>query len=320
MKKSDIFAAVVVEPSFMSKQNLLGKPLDGYLKDELSEIPHAFFDCKKQITRPNCKYFCLLYADMPLVTADMLLSAAESLKRRNIGAIGLGEGYMTREGADAEIKYYAAGEYFLRVNDTSSLNLVYNELKRRRLRRLLESGVTVLGDAEVDFTSQVEKGAVLKGHVRIVGKSLIKSGAVITDSTVEDSEIGENTTVGPYSYVRAGSKIGKNCRIGDFVEVKSSELGVGVKAAHLAYIGNAEVGDGTNVGCGAVFCNYDGIKKHKTSVGKGVFLGANVNLVAPLTVGDGAYVAAGSTITEDLPENCFSIARERQTVKQTKKT
>lgn len=198
--------------------------------------------------------------------------------------------------------------------------MVYNEIRKRAKEKLEKGGVLCFGDAEADFTATIEPGAILCGNVKIKGNSHVCNGAKITDSVIENSRIGENSTVGPFAYVREGSEIGKNCRIGDFVEIKASKLGDGVKVAHLAYVGNAEVGDNVNVGCGAVFCNYDGFKKHKTLVGKGAFIGANVNLVAPLKVGDGAYIAAGSTVTKDLPDGAFCIERTTQQVKQKRKT
>ena len=125
-------------------------------------------------------------------------------------------------------------------------------------------------------------------------------------------------SVGPYARLRRAT-IGEDCRVGDFVEVKNSTLENGVKAAHLSYIGDAAVGERTNVGCGTVFCNYDGKTKHKTTVGCDCFIGANTNLVAPLVVGDKAFIAAGTTVTRDVDEKTFTIGRVRQdTVKSDK--
>ena len=124
-------------------------------------------------------------------------------------------------------------------------------------------------------------------------------------------------SVGPYARLR-GADVGEGCRIGDFVEVKASKLGGGVKAAHLAYIGDASVGEGTNIGCGSVFCNFDGKSKHSTRVGKNCFIGANANLVAPISVGDGAFIAAGTTLTEDVADNTFTVGRVRQNTKNKK--
>ncbi|MDR2090280.1 MAG: hypothetical protein LBP62_01285 [Clostridiales bacterium] len=154
---------------------------------------------------------------------------------------------------------------------------------------------------------------------------IFKDGAKIGDeniavqSNLSGCNIAHRCSVGPFATLREGAEIGSGCRIGDYVEIKKSVLRDGVKSAHLAYIGDAEIGQKTNVGCGTVFANYNGKIKQKTFVGENVFIGANTNLVAPLTVGNNAFIAAGSTITENIPENSFAIARERQIIKERKK-
>ena len=204
-------------------------------------------------------------------------------------------------------------------------------INKRILDRHKKSGVLIYDDNSVfiDFSSHVCSKAVIRPNVTIEGNSYVGCGAFIGEnstlknavigdgcrvlsSTLCDCRVGDGTTVCPYAYLRNGASVGSGCRVGDFVEIKNSRLGNGVKASHLAYIGDADVGDGTNVGCGAVFCNYDGKTKRRSSVGKNVFIGANVNLVAPVTVGDDAFIAAGGTITESVPPNSFVIARSRQ--------
>lgn len=130
--------------------------------------------------------------------------------------------------------------------------------------------------------------------------------------------IGAGSTVGPYAYLRTGSIIGKNCRVGDFTEMKNASLGNGSKMAHLSYLGDADVGENCNVGCGVVFVNYDGKEKHRSTVGNDCFIGSNCNIVAPVTLGKGAYLACGSTLTKDLQSGDFCIARARETIKQNK--
>lgn len=185
----------------------------------------------------------------------------------------------------------------------------------------------------IESTVELGYGAVIYPMVSISGKSSVGKGATIysftdlTDTVVGENsdvrstyavgaKIGSRTTVGPFACLRSGSVIGDDCRVGDYVEVKNSVLGNGVKSAHLAYIGDAEVGDGTNVGCGTVFANYNGKIKQRTKVGKNVFIGCNANLIAPLDIGDGAYIAGGSTVTEDLEPDSFCIARSRQYTKR----
>ena len=136
--------------------------------------------------------------------------------------------------------------------------------------------------------------------------------AEIVQSVVVGSHVGEGTHIGPFSYVRPGSSIGPHCRIGDFVEIKNSNIGAYTAAAHLAYIGDADIADNVNFGCGSITVNYDGVAKYRTRIGSGAFIGSNSNLVAPLEIGENAYIAAGSTITSDIPENALAIARARQ--------
>ena len=135
-------------------------------------------------------------------------------------------------------------------------------------------------------------------------------------STILDSFVDENTHVGPYAYLRPNSHIGKNVKVGDFVEVKNSVMKDGAKASHLTYIGDAEVGKNVNLGCGTVFVNYDGTNKYRTVVEDNCFIGCNSNLVSPVTVKEGSYVAAGSTITNDVPKDTLAVARARQVNKE----
>ena len=145
-------------------------------------------------------------------------------------------------------------------------------------------------------------------------KDSVIDGASVEYSYLACSHVHARATVGPFARLR-GATIGNNCRVGDFVEVKASTLREGVKASHLTYIGDADVGERTNVGCGSVFCNYDGVDKHKTTVGCNCFIGANTNLIAPVVVGDNAFIAAGTTVTRDIEDGSFTIGRVRQDTK-----
>lgn len=160
----------------------------------------------------------------------------------------------------------------------------------------------------------IGEGCVIKGNSDI-NNSKIGNKVSIDKSTIVDSIVGEDTKVGPYAYLRPNSRIGKNVKIGDFVEVKNSIIKDNSKASHLAYIGDSEVGENVNIGCGTVFVNYDGKNKHKTIVGDNSFIGCNANLVAPVEVEDNAYVAAGSTITDKVPSGSLAIARSKQSNK-----
>jgi bifunctional UDP-N-acetylglucosamine pyrophosphorylase / glucosamine-1-phosphate N-acetyltransferase len=219
------------------------------------------------------------------------------------------------------------------VNSRQQLADAEAALRGREVRRLMDSGVTIADPRTtfVDFGVEVGEDTVILpnsyllsgtviGRGCSVGPGALLDGASIGDrvrvvfSTVEDSEVGPDCTIGPYAHLRPGSVLEGGVKVGNFAEVKNSRLGAGVKVSHHSYVGDADVGRDTNVGAGAVFVNYDGRDKHRTTVGDGAFIGCNVNIVAPVTVNEGAYLAAGSTITEDVPAQSLAIARQRQRV------
>ena len=174
-----------------------------------------------------------------------------------------------------------------------------------------ESGAEIFSPCVITGNSHISAGASVQPYC-FLKDCFVGGGTTVRSTFADNARIGARCEIGPFACLRPGSVVGDGCRVGDFVEVKNSSLGDGVKAAHLAYIGDAAVGGGTNVGCGTVFANYDGREKHRTTVGRNCFLGCNVNLVAPLTLGDGVFVAAGTTVTDDADENSFVIGRSRQ--------
>jgi len=197
---------------------------------------------------------------------------------------------------------------------------------------LLAEGVTLL-DPSTTFIDDgvtigggtvIHPGVTLEGHTRIGANCRIRSWVRITDSAIGDnvfindscvivgSRVDDDALVGPFAHLRPGSHMKDGSRVGNFVELKKTVLGEGSKANHLAYLGNATIGAGVNIGAGTITCNYDGEKKHPTVIEDGAFVGSNSQLVAPVTIGAGAYVAAGSSITEDVPPGALGIARGRQ--------
>ncbi|UBH08551.1 bifunctional UDP-N-acetylglucosamine diphosphorylase/glucosamine-1-phosphate N-acetyltransferase GlmU [Macrococcus armenti] len=223
----------------------------------------------------------------------------------------------------------------LGINDRYNLSIAEQTLRLRINKQHMMNGVTIVDplttyiDTEVTIGNDtvIEPGVMLKGNTQIGSDVVITSGSTITDSeigngvTVKHSVISESivddgTTIGPFAQLRPGSILGKEVKIGNFVEVKKARLEDEAKVSHLSYIGDAEIGARTNVGCGAITVNYDGKNKFKTVVGKDAFIGCNSNLVAPVTVGDGSFVAAGSTITDDVPEKSLALGRARQTNKE----
>ncbi|MDR1495896.1 MAG: UDP-N-acetylglucosamine diphosphorylase [Clostridiales Family XIII bacterium] len=169
---------------------------------------------------------------------------------------------------------------------------------------VIEKGSTVV-------SSKIGDGCMIGQHSRLEGAE-IADGANIMQSVITDSAIGANTNVGPFAYVRPGSRIGAGCRIGDFVEIKNSVIGDGTKVSHLTYVGDSDLGRDVNLGCGVVFVNYDGKEKHRTTVGDGSFIGCNVNLIAPVAVEENAYIAAGTTVTRNVPAGSLRVGRARE--------
>jgi bifunctional UDP-N-acetylglucosamine pyrophosphorylase/glucosamine-1-phosphate N-acetyltransferase len=237
---------------------------------------------------------------------------------------------------DGEHRYYNE-EDFLTAFSLKQTAMVSEVLRNRILDYHMSHGVQFFDPVStfVGCDVVISKGVVIGSNNILSGKTLIKSGTVlkggnnistsiigenttVESSVISDSIVGNNCEIGPFAHIRKGTKVGNECRIGNFVEIKNSVVGSRTKVAHLSYLGDAELGEGCNVGCGTVFCNYDGKKKHRTIVGNGVFIGSNSNLIAPLVVGDGAFIAAGSTITDEVPQKAFAIARQRQVNKSQK--
>lgn len=177
------------------------------------------------------------------------------------------------------------------------------------------NNVTIEPYAVIKGNTVLQDGCVV-GSFSYVENSTIGSNTVVRSSRITDSVVGSNTTVGPNAHLRQNAVVGNGCRVGNFVEIKNSTLSDGVKASHLAYIGDATVGCNTNIGCGVIFVNYDGKTKHKTTVGNNCFIGCNSNLVAPVNVGDNCYVACGTTVDKDVPCGAFGIGRSYLTVKE----
>lgn len=217
------------------------------------------------------------------------------------------------------------------VNDRLALSEAERYHQNRIKRSWMLEGVTMImpesiyieKNVKIGVDTIIEQGTQLKGNTIIGEDCIIGPYAEIVDtivgnrvkvnhSTVLESRIDDKSKIGPYAYLRPKSIIGKDVKIGDFVEVKNTIVGDGSKISHLTYVGDGKIGNNVNLGCGVVFVNYDGVNKHLTEVDDNAFVGCNTNLIAPVKVGKNAYIAAGSTITEDVPEGALGIARERQ--------
>ena len=179
---------------------------------------------------------------------------------------------------------------------------------------IIESGTQIYANNYLRGTTIIGKDCVLEAG-NIIENSKIGDGVKITCSNISDSEVGSKTTVGPNAHIHTHSVVGSGCRVGNYVEIKNSSMGMGTKAAHLAYVGDVDIGSNCNIGCGAIFVNYDGKNKHRSLIGDSVFIGSNSNVVAPVKIEDNAYIAAGSTVTVNLPKDCLCVARSRETIK-----
>ena len=193
-------------------------------------------------------------------------------------------------------------------------------IAQARLRKAaLDAGVTLVAPETVFLSSDTKFGrdVVVEPYVVFGAKVNIEDGAVIHSfSHLAGAHVGKGVSVGPFARLRPGTKLGDGSRIGNFVEVKEAVVEAGAKANHLSYIGDASVGANANIGAGTITCNYDGSSKHRTEIGKDVFIGSNSALVAPVKIGEGAYVGSGSVITEDVPAQALALGRGRQVVKE----
>ncbi len=229
----------------------------------------------------------------------------------------------------------ADGEELISVRTRLDLANAFACLQERINSWHMIQGVTILvpGDTYIDADvvigpdtviypgCHLQQGSKIGARCTLLPNCRLNSATLADDVTVESSvllhcQVGAGTTVGPFAYLRPDSVIGEKCRIGDFVEIKNSSIGNGTKVSHLTYVGDGDLGKNINLGCGVVFTNYDGKHKHRTTVEDDAFIGCNVNLVPPVKVGKEAYVAAGSTVTEDVPEGALYVARARGAVKE----
>jgi bifunctional UDP-N-acetylglucosamine pyrophosphorylase/glucosamine-1-phosphate N-acetyltransferase len=225
-------------------------------------------------------------------------------------------------------------EEILGINDRKQLANAYQILQNRVKDKWMAAGVTLIDpdSTTIDDTVQLEADVIIEPQTHLRGQTLIQAGSrigpgcliensqiaanvTVSFSVVTDSQIAANSQVGPYAHLRNHADVGANCRIGNFVELKKTSLGQDTKVAHLSYLGDATLGNQVNIGGGTITANYDGVTKHQTILGDRSKTGVNNSLVAPLTIGQDVTIAAGSTITEDLPDDCLAIGRARQIVK-----
>lgn len=252
---------------------------------------------QKEIKEINAGIYCF---DIP-----ELLKALKEIKPNNVQ----GEYYLTDvikimndKGLKTGAVIVEDNTEILGVNDRAQLEMLTRILKMRINTEHMKNGVTIEDASNTYIYDDVEIGVDTVIHPN----TTIKSGVVI----------GENCEIGPNAYIREGCKLANRVKVGSFVEIKKAIIGEGTKVPHLSYMGDCEIGGGSNIGCGTITCNYDGFNKSKTIIGEHSFIGSNTNLVAPVTLGKNTFVAAGSTITDDVPDDSLAIARQRQTNKE----
>lgn len=294
--------------------------------DVLKIVEHK--DCNEEellVNEMNAAMYCF--------DIEELVNSLEKLSNNN----NQGEYYLTDVIGILKDEGKKVGAVVTDYEDTIGVNsrvqlAEAEEFLRNRINEIhLNNGVTLIDpkatyigvDVQIGKDTIIYPGTILEGNTVIgsdclimqncrIKDSKINDGVTVESSVILDSEVGKNTTVGPFAYIRPESKIGEKARIGDFVEIKKSTIGDGTKVSHLTYIGDAEVGDGCNFGCGTVVVNYDGKVKNKTIIGNHSFIGCNTNLVSPVRVYDNTYIAAGSTITNDVEEGDLAVARAKQ--------
>ena len=290
----------------------------------------------------NKKYSLVLFSSFPLIKKEDIDFICELTINKELSFCEFNGGYLIKsELINKKINNLTLNSYNFDYNfeiiDNATLHKAKNEIQKQIINNHIKNGVqfanteNVIIDAGVKIESGVTIGnsceiygaTYIDQNGQILSNSILKNvklekGVTIINSYLEDCVVKSGAVVGPYARIRIGSEIGVSCKIGNFVELKQAKIEKNTKISHLTYVGDAEVGENCNLGCGVVFCNYDGKKKHKTIIGSNCFIGSNVNLVAPIEIGSNCFIACGSTITKNLNPNSFAIERSEQKIKNNK--
>ena len=273
-----------------------------------------------------------------LVDGELLVDALEGLENNNAAS----EYYLTDIVEILSTKgvkincIQANPREVIGVNNKKELHHIESILRAMNAEKLLDQGITLTDATRVDLRGELNAGkdcsidvnVIIEGTVTLGENVTIKSNVILKNVSIGDNTViepfshlvsatvGSNCSIGPYARLREGSDIGNNAKIGNFVETKNTKLGEGAKANHLAYLGDADLGANANIGAGTITCNYDGVNKFQTTVGDNSFIGSNSSLVAPVNIGKGAYVGAGSVITKDVPDDALAVGRGKQVIKE----
>ncbi len=285
-------------------------------------------DCtpaQKENHRINAGVYCFRWSDLEKVLPQLQANNAQQ-EYYLTDAVNMVEPVMA-----VDVEDY---QEILGINDRLQLATAYDILQKRVKEKWMLAGATLIdpNSITIDDTVELAPDVIIEPQTHLRGNTVIQTGSHIgPGSLIENSQIGENVTVlysvvtdsivqagsriGPYAHLRGHAEVGAGCRIGNFVELKNTKLGTRTNVAHLSYLGDTTTGNHVNIGAGTITANYDGVKKHPTNIGDRTKTGSNSVLVAPLNLGNDVYIAAGSTVTEDVPDDCLVIARERQVVK-----
>ncbi len=338
MPNNSVFVLILSLEQYQNT-NLLTQKICGRTMPEWIQNATAKFQSKTIVVSPeddiltlfkshitNAAFTVITYVDMPLLTAKDISDAVDFCYRKNVPAVKLPRGWVFNTQLVAESESFPITEY--RGAKADNYQVAFNNVQLSKLRNVMQDrinqehlkhGVIIIDPAHtyVDADVELHKDVTLEPNVHLCGKTIIHSGTTILDGCrITDCVIGQNSQIGPNAHLRPNCSIGNNCRIGNYVEVKRSRIGDGSKVAHMTYVGDSTIGKDCNIGCGVIFCNYNGKTKSNCIVGDKTFIGSNSCLVAPLEVGARAYIAAGSVITEQLPANALGIARARQAIKE----
>ncbi len=274
----------------------------------------------------SAAFTVVTYVDMPLLTTQDITDAVDYCFHKNVPAVKLPRGWVFNTELVAQSETFPITEFhganqdnYLVAFNNVQIAKIRTVMQERINQQHLKNGVVITDPSHtyIDADVQIDKDVIIEPNAHIIGKTTIHSGTTILDgSYLTDAVIGQNCQIGPYAHIRPNCSIGNQCRIGNYVEIKRSRIGDGTKVAHMTYVGDSTLGKDCNVGCGVIFCNYNGKTKSNCLVGDHTFVGSNSCLIAPVQIGDHAYIAAGSVITDELPARALGISRARQAIKE----
>ena len=337
MQSDQIFVLVLSLEQYQNT-TLLSQPICGRNMVEWVQTAAAPFQSKTVVVSPeddiitlfknnitDATFTVVTYVDMPMLTTKDITDAVDYCFRKGVPAVKLPRGWVFNTGMVAQSENFPITEFHAAKED--NYEVAFNNTQIAKIRKAmqarinkqhLKNGVVIIDPDHtyIDADVQIDKDVTIEPSAHIMGKTIIHSGTHILDGCyIEDGVIGEDCQIGPYAHIRPHCSIGNRCRIGNYVEVKRSKIGDGSKIAHMTYVGDSTLGQSCNVGCGVIFCNFNGKTKNNCIIGDYTFIGSNSCLVAPVQIGDHAYIAAGSVITEELPARAVGIARARQAMK-----